>query len=483
MKAAYRVRVCAVLLISVALICSPSWGSYPYAKLRPERLKQKPLQFSPPEPYKAVLPNGMVVYVLEDRSLPLVSAAAYVKAGSVYDPPERIGLASIVGSVMRTGGAAGKSGDQVDEELETIAASVDCSVGPEYATVRLSTLSRHCEKALQLFADILTKPDFQEDKLNLAKQQALEAIRRRNDYPYNIASREFARLVYGKESPWAWISTPDTIKAIRRSDLVEFHSKFYRPNNTILAVSGDFKKDEIIQQLNGLFASWQAQEVVFPKIQPVEERFTPGLYLIHKDVPQSVIVMGHLGVRRLSPERYAIQVLNSVLGAEGFISRMVSRVRTERGLAYSVWAAISPGADRGLFRAVAMTRSSNAAEAIKLMRETIAEMLSKPPSDEEMAVAKNTIVNSFIFEYDTPEKLVNARAELELLGYPPDYLKTFPDGIRAVTKQDVLAAARKYLNPDKMVILVVGNSAELRKQLQEVGSVTDLALESYEDGG
>ncbi len=167
MKAAYRVRVCAVLLISVALICSPSWGSYPYAKLRPESLKQKPLQFSPPEPHRAVLPNGMVVYVLEDRSLPLVSVAAYVKAGSVYDPPERIGLASIVGSVMRTGGAAGKSGDQIDEELETIAASVDCSVGSEYATVRLSTLSRHCEKALQLFADILTKPDFQEDKLNL----------------------------------------------------------------------------------------------------------------------------------------------------------------------------------------------------------------------------------------------------------------------------------------------------------------------------
>ena len=468
-----------LLALAALLLLSrlPTAADYPFAGTRPERLKIKPLRFDPPEPHRAVLPNGLVVYLLEDHDLPIVKVTAYVKAGSIYEPPDRLGLASLVGAVLRTGGTDSMTGDQFDEALEKIAAVVESSIGLEYGTVALSVLTKNLDQGLRLFADVIVRPAFREDKLELARQQLLESIRRRNDDPAAVARREFARIVYGENSPWSRIPTVQTVKAISRDDVRQFHSRFFLPNNTILAVSGDFSRDEMLRKLQDLFTGWERRDVSLPAVAPVEERFQPGIYLIHKPVPQTVITMGHLGVRRMSPERYAIQVMNAILGSEGFVSRMVTKVRTERGLAYTVGAAVSPGADRGLFRAVAMTAAPRAAEAIGLMRSVISDMQSAPPSEEEMKVAKDTIVNSFVFQYDSADKLVNARAELEMLGYPPDYLKEFPEGIRRVTRDDVLAAARKFLHPDRLVILIVGDKDQLQTQLEALGPVRTLSIE------
>lgn len=469
-----------LLLALAALLLlygQPAGADYPFARTRPERLKITSLRFDPPEPHRSVLPNGMVVYLLEDHDLPIVNVTAYVKAGSIYEPADRLGLASLVGSLLRTGGTESMTGDQFDEALERIAAVVESSIGLEYGTASLSVLTKNLDEGLRLFADMLTRPAFREDKLELARQQALEAIRRRNDEPSAVARREFARLVYGNDSPWSRIPTPNTVKAITRDDVKQFHARFFRPNNVILAVSGDIRRDDMLRRLQSLFAGWERREVNLPAVAPVEERFQPGVYLIHMPVPQTVITMGHLGVRRMSPERYAIQVMNAILGSEGFLSRMVTKVRTERGLAYTVGAAVSPGADRGLFRAVAMTSAPRAVEAVRLMRTVISDMQSAPPSEEEMRIAKDTIVNSFVFQYDTADKLVNARAELELLGYPPTYLKEFPEGISRVTREDVLSAAKKFLHPDRLVILVVGDRDQLQTQLGTLGPVRTLTLD------
>ncbi|MGQ9525085.1 MAG: M16 family metallopeptidase [Armatimonadota bacterium] len=469
--------VFAALAVLFLLGTRSTAADYPFAHVRPERLRIRELKFDPPEPHRTVLPNGMVVYLLEDHDLPIVRVTAYVKAGSIYEPSNRLGLASLVGTVLRTGGTESMTGDQFDEALEKIAASIESSIGLEYGTVSLSVLSKDLDEGLRLFADVLVRPAFREDKLELARQQALEAIRRRNDDAVAIARREFARLVYGADSPWSRIPTPDTVRAITRDDVKQFHACFFRPNNTILAVSGDVRRDEMLRKLEALFAGWERRDVALPTVAPVEERFQPGVYHIHKPVPQAVVVMGHLGIRRMSPERYAVQVMNAVLGSEGFVSRMVNKVRTERGLAYTVGAAVSPGADRGLFRAIAMTSASRTAEVIRVMRAVIADMQGAPPSNEEMKVAKDTIVNSFVFQYNTASKLVSARAELEMLGYPPGYLEEFPDGIRRVTKDEVLSAARMFLHPDRLVILVVGDKDQLQSQLEALGPVRTIALE------
>lgn len=477
----FKMRSSKTLLLAFAAVLllygQPAGAGYPFASTRPERLKITPLRFDPPEPHRSVLPNGMVVYLLEDHDLPIVNVTAYVKAGSIYEPADRLGLASLTGSLLRTGGTESMTGDQFDEALERIAAVVESSIGLEYGTVSLSVLTKNLDEGLRLFADTLMHPAFREDKLELARQQALEAIRRRNDEPSAVARREFARLVYGNDSPWSRISTPDTVKAITRDDVKQFHARFFRPNNVILAVSGDIRRDDMLRKLQGLFAGWERREANLPAVAPVEERFEPGVYLIHMPVPQTVITMGHLGVRRMSPERYAIQVMNAILGSEGFLSRMVTKVRTERGLAYTVGAAVSSGADRGLFRAVAMTAAPRAVEAVRLMRSVISDMQSAPPSEEEMKIAKDTIVNSFVFQYDTADKLVNARAELELLGYPPNYLKEFPQGITRVTREDVLSAAKKFLHPDRLVILIVGDKDQLLSLLGTLGPVRTVTLD------
>ena len=472
-RSAVRAIAAAFALVAAVLTMAPAVGAtYPYANTRPESIKAKPLSFAPPEPYRTTLPNGMVVYALEDHQLPLVEITAYIKVGSIYDPADKAGLAEMTGSLMRTGGTLTRTGDEIDEQLEYIAASVEVSIGHEYGTASLSVLKQDLDQGLAIFADVLMHPAFREDKVELARQQILEEIRRRNDDPPSLADREFMRLVYGPDSPWARIPMPATIKSITRQDLLDLHARYFVPNHIILAASGDFSRADLIRKLQALFGAWPRQSTPLPQIPDPPASFRPGVYFIPKSVPQSVVEMGHFGIKRMSPDQYAVQVMDFILGASGFTSRLMSQVRTARGLAYEVYAVVSPNADGGLFRAVALTKASTTAEADRLMVKILHQMQTQPPTDAEMQVAKDSLINSFVFEYDTPEKLVSQRALREMLGYPPDYLKSYPANIRKVTKAEVVEAARKYLHPDRMVQLIVGDKAQLEGQLATLGSVT-----------
>ncbi len=436
----------------------------------------QPLKYSPPKVERVTLKNGLVVFLLEDHELPLINATAYVRVGSIYDPPDKAGLAGLVGSVMRTGGTKTRSGDDLDENLEFLAASVETGMSEESGTASLSVLSKDLDKGLGIFADVLMNPAFRQDKLDLAKTQTVEGIRRRYDNPGEIARWEFRKIVWGKESPWARRSTVETVSRITRDDLIAFHQKYYHPNSVLLGVSGDFRKDDLIARLEKVFAGWQSTAIQLPEVQKENPDFKPGVYAVSKNVSQSTIRIGHVGMQRNSPDQYAAAVLNEIFGAGPFTSRLGAEVRSNQGLAYAVFGSILDGVNGGMFLTVCQTKAETTSRAVALMKNIIARIQTDPITDQEMADAKNALINSFIFKYASPFQIVSQKVSLKYDGYPDDYLETYIDHIQKVTKDDVLRVAKAYIHPDKLAFFVLGQPEKYDKPLTEFGPVTAITL-------
>lgn len=446
----------------------------------PASLKAPPLKWEIPTAERAVLANGMVVYLQRDADLPLLNVSALVRVGSIYEPADKMGLALLTGMVMRTGGTAApgrpRTGDEIDAALELRAAAVETAIGREYGTAGATCLASDADFALELLHDILVYPAFDPAKLELARNQRREAIRRQNDDPGAVGIREFAKAVYGGESPWARTPTLATVEAVTRDDLVAFHRAYFHPNAVILKVYGDFEPAAMKAKLETLFADWPRAEVEYPEAPALEDSLAPGVYLVNRQYNQSTIVIGHLGLRRHDPDQYPLAVMNQILGGS-FNSRMTSAVRSDRGLAYAAWSTVTEGTERGLLIAYSATRADATGRAIDVIKDVIASMQTRPASEEEMTFAREAIVNRFVFNFEGRAALVNKLAELEYFGYPDDYLAGYRDRINAVAAADVKAAADRHLHPDGLKIMVVGDPAGFDKPLLDFGPVTEVTLE------
>ena len=438
------------------------------------------LKFEVPKSQRAVLSNGMVVHMIPDRELPLVSMTAYVNIGSIYEPADKVGLAGLTGAVMRSGGTKELTPDQLDRELEFMASSVESSIGAEMGNVSLSCLTRNLPRTLELFSQVLRTPAFREDRVELARKRTIEALRRQNDDSKEIADREFRKALYPNH-PLGRVPTVATVTAITRDDLVAFHDRYFHPNNVILAVAGDFDPKEMIALLEKVFGGWKREAVDSPAVPEPAKEVKPAVLEAQKDVNQSAIRMGHLGIDKSNPDLYAIRVMDYILGG-GFTSRLMTEVRSNEGLAYNVYAAFDVGRRFiGTFEAQTETKSETTARAIGLMRDIIAGMTKAPVSDQELTLAKDAIINSFIFGFARADVVVNQRARVEFFGYPDGYLENYRANIARVTKDDVLRVARTYLHPDGMVTVVVGDEKKFDRPLSVFGPVREIKLENNAD--
>jgi zinc protease len=469
-----------VLALALVAALSIPAGAQPAADLllHPSKLKAPPLQFQPPRAKRLVAKNGMIVYLLEDHELPLVYLRMMVRTGAYLEPDDKLGLSDIAGSVMRTGGTQNMTGDQIDEELEFIAGAVESGIGEEAGSVSLNILKKDLDRGLAIFADVATRPVFDQKKIDLKKNQVIEGIRRRNDQPGEITRREWRRLVYSGH-PSGRVSTMKTVKSITRDDLIAFHKKYFFPNNTILVASGDFDEADLMARLDKAFAHWEPREEKVPFSPEVPLRLEASLNHIEKKIPQTNIRMGHLGVVRADPDWHALEVMDNILGAGGFVSRMTREVRSNRGLAYSVGTAVTGGRTRGVFLASCQTKAKSTVETLTLMRQIIREMGEKPVTPEELKIAKDSILNSFVFQFTSSYGIASQQADLEYSGLPADWLETYKDKIAAVDATRVQEVARKHLHPDKMIILVVGDPPQFDKPLTTVGEVKQLPLTDW----
>jgi predicted Zn-dependent peptidase/outer membrane lipoprotein-sorting protein len=424
--------------------------------------------FEAPDPQRIELENGMVVFLLEDPELPLVSAVARVGAGSVYEPAEKRGLASVTGQVMRTGGTESMSSDSLNLVVANRGATVETGIGETQGTAFMSTLKENVDTILPIFADVIRRPAFAEEKVNLAKQQQKSGIARRNDSPSQIAARELDQLIYGEDSPYARVPEYYTIDRITRQDVVGFHEQYFRPNNTILSVWGDFDAEAMEAKIREQFGDWPAEEGMERPTPPEPEAQRQySVNLVPKsDVTQSTIRMGHIGEMTLdNPDYPAVRVMNQVLSG-GFSSRLFQNVRREQGLAYAVGGSYSAGYTRpGRFYARVGTKSSTTVEAAESVLEEVRRMQEAPPTDEELSVAKDSYLNSFVFNFDTQQEVLGRLMTYEYYDYPKDFLQQTRNAIEEVTAEDVQRVADKYLYPDEAHILVVGNDDEFGESL------------------
>lgn len=432
--------------------------------------------FHPQQPTRIVLANGMTVFLQEDHELPFIQGFVIIRGGSRDEPASKTGLVDLYGQAWRTSGTATMTGDRMDDILEAKAAKIETDGDTDSTTMSWTCFQQDFDQVFSMATDLLLHPEFRADKLALAKQQEDTGIIRRNDDPGQIAIREAEILAYGKNNPYARIPEFATVQAVTLADLTAWHQRTVTPNNMIVGISGDFQTAAMEAKLRAAFGSLQRG----PKFVPTPVTFpgpTPGVYLAQKsDVNQSNVWIVGLGTERNNPDYYALSVMNTIFSG-GFGSRLFQAVRTRLGLAYSVYGAYGASYDHpGLFYVAAGTKSASTVAATNAMLQQIRDLKSDPPTATELRNAKDQLLNSWIFRFDTPGKILRQQAMLDFYGYPADFIEKYRAGIEKVTAADVSRVANQYVHPSKLAILVVGNQQQFGVPLSTLGPVKTLDI-------
>ncbi|MCS7057413.1 MAG: insulinase family protein [Meiothermus sp.] len=467
MRALWMLLVGLPLALAQGLGIPADWPD-PF-KMQFPRIEPRPIR-----PTEITLTNGLKVLLVPDNRLPFVTGRVYLRAGSIYEPEDKVGLTGILAAVMRTGGAGERSPDQVDEILETLAASVSVTSDNLFTSVAFDTLSENLDQVLQIWADVLVRPRFAQERLDLEKGRALEAIRRRNDQPTQIAVREFVRRI-NEGHPAGRVSSAASVRSISREDLLAFHQRFFRPNNAILAVSGDFRIPEMVGRLERVLAGWRRGEVVLPTFAPPSPK--PAIYFVQKETNQSVIYMGQPTVTAFAPGYSELDLASRILG-DGFNSRLFLEVRTKRGLAYATGGAQSQGFGwPGFFYGASISRVEKTAEVIELMLSQFRDLRERPVSQEELELFRNNILNAEVFRFTSRQAVAERIARTRMLGLPPDYYEQYVRQIQAATPADLQRVMQQYVRPEQFVIVVVGDRRQFDKPLSSFGNVIEVPLE------
>jgi len=432
---------------------------------RPEDITFDPLAFEPPAAasFRRVLPDGTVAYLAPSHEFPLVTVSVTFKGGSSLDPAGIPGLASMTARMIREGGTARRKPAEFDETLDFLATEVGVAANETFTTATMNCLKSNFDESLALFVEMLRTPGFDAGRLETAKARVIEALKQRNDDASSIIGREWKRLVYGPDHFEAAEPTDATVAAIDRSGLGEMHGRIVHPGNAIVAVSGDFEEPEMLATLAKAFSGWERGPVAASPAAPTAT-LQPGLYHVPKDIPQGKVVMGCRSITRDDPDAIPLLLLNEILGAGGFTSRLMQKVRSNEGLAYSVRSAIAPKVDYpGEFRAGFESKSQTVALATKIVLDEIATVRDQLVTDDELDTAKKSLIETFPRQFESKPQMLRVFVNDEWTKRPADYWKTFRQKVAAVTREDLRRVAREHLDPATMAILVVGDWDEIAK--------------------
>jgi zinc protease len=476
-------RTCLVgCIVVTALIPVSAQQPKPWEKIPIPPLKE----FKPTEPKRIELKNGIVIFLQEDHELPFVSGTILISGGARDEDPAKTGLVDLYGQTWRTSGSEKMSGDQMDDLLEAKAAHIETAGGSESTSISWDSLKGDADQVFSLAMDLLQHPKFDPQKLQLAQQQVATGIVRRNDEEAEIAGRESAKLVYGADSPYTRQPELKTIGAVTVADLKAWHDKTIG-NKVIIGMGGDFDSAAMEAKLRAAFEQMPHVKALPPRHDEFHAPKQAVYFIDKQDVNQSNIQIVGLGTDRRNPDVPSLAVMNDILGG-GFASRLFQTVRTKLGLAYAVGGGISFAYDHpATFNVEVLTKSVSTVDATKAAMEQIAGMNTQPFTEDELNRAKDDIVNTFLFRYDTPEKVLSEKVRLEFYGYPADYLETYEAALKKVTVADLTAAAKKYIHPDQLAILVVGNKAEIQPGLDALSlgpvKTIDITIPGAPQGG
>ncbi|MDZ7771339.1 MAG: pitrilysin family protein [Balneolaceae bacterium] len=441
-------------------------------------------EFQQPDVTTFTTANGIRFFLVEDHELPLIDLSVRIRTGEVLVPDEKTGLASMTGTVMRSGGTENYPADTLNQILEYRAASMETGIGFSSGSASMNVLKEDFGELLPIFIDLLRNPAFPQDKIDLAKTQTKSNISRRNDNPQQVASRVFQQVIYGESSIYARNTEYETVNNITREDMMQFHEEHFTGENMMVGVIGDFETSEMRRQLEQAFGALPAGEETTLEFPEVDYDWENSINLVDKpDVTQSTVIMGHIGGMRDNPDYPEVQVMNQVLSG-GFSGRLMQVVRTEMGLAYTVSGSYGMGNTNypGVFTAGVGTQTSTTAEAIDAVIEQIERLRQEPIPQQELQETKEQFLNSLVFRYTSYEDVLNERMSYAYLGLPEDTFDEYVEGVRNTTVEDVQRVAQEYMHPDSLQILVVGNKSGLGDQLQKYGEVNEIDISIPQPG-
>ncbi len=435
---------------------------------------------------RRVLPSGTVLFLKEDHRLPLVRVEALLRGGEAYETAAQEGLTNFTTSQMRDGGTLIHPAQILDDRLSMLAARLSVSSGDETLSASLDTLSKHLDETLLLFFEVLTKPAFDPARLDLQKRRTLFSLWHRNDNPGAVLERELNHLLFGDGHPRGRSLTPERVEAIRREDLVATHRRLFRPDNLWITAVGDFRKEEMAGKLEAALAAWGRPEepLTLPDPARAEAAARAGVYFVNTPINQSNIAIGHFGIRRDNPDRFAVDLMNRILGGGSFSSRITERVRSNEGLAYSASSSY-PIFDRdvSVFQARVQTKTESTARAIAGILDEIRKMQAGSISKNEFETAQESVLYGFVNRFDDPVQNVVRLMRLEVDGLPYDEDRRSFEGYSRLKPADVEAAARKYLRPADLTVFVVGDTAAMGEDLKAFGSATEVTIQQFAPPG
>src|SRR5216110_3221603 len=415
------------------------------------------------EVHSHVLNNGMKILLVENPSLPTVSLNASVLTGARYDPESKAGVAIMVSRLLDEGTHT-RTSFEIADAIESVGGAIEADGSFERIVVSAGVLNKDVPLGLELLADLLMRPIFPQEYVDKEKERTLAEIASAQDRPQVVAGWAFNELVY-QDHPLHRPSHgyPQTVERIERNDLLDFHEKYFLPNNVVLAVVGDFRVSELLPNIQDTFGSWRPRPIVFPTYPEPVRQSGKRKKFIRMPAQQLNIYLGHLGVQRTNPDYYALQVLDTILGGgAGFTARIPQRLRDELGLAYTTFASITmtAGLDPGRFIAFIGTSPENMKLATEGLINEVRRIIQEPVTAQELQDAKDYLTGSFVFEFESSPQIARFLVHAEVYGLGFDYVVKYPQYIRAVTVEDISRVAKMYLDSENYTLVVVGPVAE-----------------------
>jgi len=413
---------------------------------------------------RQTLPNGLTVLHAERHNLPIVMLTILIKASPLNEPADKAGIAYLTAKML-TEGTQKRKASEISEEIDFIGASLDTSTNSDYTTISFSVLKKDVEKGFDIFSDVLQNPSFPEEEINRKKEIIKGSLMQSEEDPSFVASKTFIKEVFD-DHPYGRLvnGSIESIDNIKRDDIVRFYHDHYLPENAILSVVGDLTLEELDSMIKRYLGQWKAKD----RRQKTEDRAQiekkhkdKKVVIIDKDITQANIIFGHRGIARDNPDYYAVSVMNYILGGGGFASRLMKVVRDEMGLTYSIYSSFSGNKEPGQFEVEVQTKNESAGTVIKEILKQINKIKTETVTNQELKDAKAYLTGSFPRRLETSRRIADFLAAVQFYNLGDDYIEKYPDYISRVTKEDILRVAKKYLNSENYILVIVGNKKKM----------------------